>query len=173
MLFLIGKDIELQILRPYTKLGTLYFEPFRSNQVKIKWRELLCRMSLSWVLSCWMSQGQKWLTKFVNWPNHGKSVYTGTTKGGSIIVPMTSCLTGLESAVWQLPIFVFICKTDYSKSFKQEVNHTVILPPLVFPGVYNVCDARIPDKLIRINQRMWSFIISNIRTDQSVNKRFK
>jgi hypothetical protein len=37
---------------------------------------------------------------------------TGNTKGGSITVPLTSCLTGLESAVWQLTIFVFICKTD-------------------------------------------------------------
>jgi len=36
----------------------------------------------------------------------------GNTKGGSITVPLTSCLTGLESAVWQLTIFVFICKTD-------------------------------------------------------------
>jgi hypothetical protein len=32
----------------------------------------------------------------------------GNTKGGSIIVPLTSCLTGLELAVWQLTIFVFI-----------------------------------------------------------------
>jgi hypothetical protein len=31
-------------------------------------------------------------------------------------------------------IFVFICKTDYSKPVKQEVNGTVILPPLVFPA---------------------------------------
>ncbi len=36
----------------------------------------------------------------------------GNTKGGSITVPLTSWLTGLESAVWQLMIFVFICKTD-------------------------------------------------------------
>jgi hypothetical protein len=49
-------------------------------------------------------------------------------KGGSITVPLTSCLTGLESAVWQLTIFVFICKTDYSKPVKQEVNGTVIIP---------------------------------------------
>jgi hypothetical protein len=39
-------------------------------------------------------------------------VSPGNTKGGSITVPLTSCLTGLESAVWQLTIFVFICKTD-------------------------------------------------------------
>ncbi len=58
----------------------------------------------------------------------------GNTKGGSITVPFTSCLTGLESAVRQLTIFVYICKTDKSKPVKQEVNHTVILPPLVCPG---------------------------------------
>jgi hypothetical protein len=51
----------------------------------------------------------------------------GKTKGGSIIVPLTSCLTGLESAVWQLTIFLMF-KTDYSKPVKQEVNGTVILP---------------------------------------------
>ncbi len=32
-------------------------------------------------------------------------------------------------------IFVFICKTDYSKPVKQEVNGTVILPPLVLPAL--------------------------------------
>ncbi len=62
------------------------------------------------------------------------SVRTGNTNEGSITVPLTSCLTGLESTVWQLTIFVFICKTDSSKPVKQEVNITVILPPLVFPG---------------------------------------
>jgi hypothetical protein len=36
----------------------------------------------------------------------------GNTKGGSITVPLTSYLTGLESAVWQLTSFVFMCKTD-------------------------------------------------------------
>jgi hypothetical protein len=61
-------------------------------------------------------------------------VTTGNTKGGSITVPLTSCLTGLESAALKLTIFVFVCKTDLSKPVKQEVNGTVILPPLVFPG---------------------------------------
>jgi hypothetical protein len=36
----------------------------------------------------------------------------GNTEGGSITVPLTFCLTGLESAVLHLTIFVFICKTD-------------------------------------------------------------
>jgi hypothetical protein len=58
----------------------------------------------------------------------------GNTKGGRITVLLASCLTGLESVVWLLTIFVFICKTNKSKPVKQEVNCTVILPPLVFPG---------------------------------------
>ncbi len=64
----------------------------------------------------------------------GVNLKPGNTKGGSITVPLTSCLTGLESAVWQLTIFAFSCKTEYSKPVKQEVNGTVILPPLVFPA---------------------------------------
>ncbi len=35
--------------------------------------------------------------------------------------------------------------------------------PLVFPGLYNVCDARIPDKLIRITQKChYSYSISEL-----------
>ncbi len=55
-------------------------------------------------------------------------ILTGNTKRGSINVLLTSCLPGLESAVWQLTFFVFICKTDLSIPVKQEVNGTVILP---------------------------------------------
>jgi hypothetical protein len=44
--------------------------------------------------------------------NRSQSKEPGNTKGGSFTVPLTSCLIGLESAVWQLTIFVFICKTD-------------------------------------------------------------
>ncbi len=47
------------------------------------------------------------LPTFTKWYN-----LSGNTKGGSITVLLTSCLTGLESAVWQLTIFAFICKTD-------------------------------------------------------------
>jgi hypothetical protein len=52
-----------------------------------------------------------------NWYAHKMShdnllTHPGNTKGGSITVLLTSCLTGLESLVWQLAIFVFICKTD-------------------------------------------------------------
>ncbi len=41
-----------------------------------------------------------------------RNIKSGNTKGGSITVLLASCLTGLESAVWQLIIFLFICKTD-------------------------------------------------------------
>jgi hypothetical protein len=44
--------------------------------------------------------------------SHDRMVKAGNTKGGSITVQLTSCLTGLESAVRLLTIFVFICKTD-------------------------------------------------------------
>jgi hypothetical protein len=61
-------------------------------------------------------------------------VQPGNTKGGSTIVPLTSCLTGLESPLWILTVFVFIYKTGKSSPVKQEVNGTVILSPSVFPG---------------------------------------
>ncbi len=74
-----------------------------------------------------------------------KFVCAGNTKGGSITVQLTSCLTGLKSAVWLLTIFVFICKTDSSKPVKQEVNGTVIRPPVVFPGVcFAACRPKSP-----------------------------
>ncbi len=31
-----------------------------------------------------------------------------SSKGGSITVPLASCLTGLETAVWQLTIFIYL-----------------------------------------------------------------
>ncbi len=67
---------------------------------------------------------------------HERDCFCREYKRGSVTVLLTSCLTGLESAVWQLTIFDFICKTDLSKPDKQEVNSIVILPPLVFPGFW-------------------------------------
>jgi hypothetical protein len=58
----------------------------------------------------------------------------GNTKGGSITVPLTSFLTGLESAVGQLTIFCFYLQNRLIQTSEQGVNGTVILPPLVFPG---------------------------------------
>jgi hypothetical protein len=58
----------------------------------------------------------------------------GSTKGGSITVPLTSCLTGLEWSVLQIKTKIVSCQTADFKPVKQEVNGTVILSPLVFPG---------------------------------------
>jgi hypothetical protein len=63
------------------------------------------------------------------------SVCPGNTKGGSIIVPLTSCLIGLELTVLQFKTKIVSCHTADSKPVNQEVNGTVIIPPLVFPGV--------------------------------------
>ncbi len=58
----------------------------------------------------------------------------GNTKGGSITVPLTSCLTGLNKPVLQIKTKIVNSHTADSKPVKQEVNGTVILPPLVLPG---------------------------------------
>jgi hypothetical protein len=65
---------------------------------------------------------------------HCVKVKPGNTIGGSISVPLTSCLTGLDYSVLQIKTKIVSCHTADSKPVKQEVNGTVILPPLVFPG---------------------------------------
>ena len=58
----------------------------------------------------------------------------GILKGGSITVPLTTCLTHLDWCVLQIKTKIVSCHTANSKPVKQEVNGTVILPLLVFPG---------------------------------------
>jgi hypothetical protein len=58
----------------------------------------------------------------------------GNTKGGTITVPLTSYLTGLDYSVLQIKTKIVSCHTADSTPVKQEVNGTVILPPLVFPA---------------------------------------
>jgi hypothetical protein len=48
---------------------------------------------------------------------------------------LTSCLTGLDQFVLQIKTKIVSCHTADSKLVKQEVNSTMILPPLVFPGL--------------------------------------
>ncbi len=67
-------------------------------------------------------------------------VWSGNTKRESISVPLTSCLTGLYQSVLQIKTKIVSYHTADSKPVKQEGNGTVILPPLVFPGVVSdVC----------------------------------
>jgi hypothetical protein len=65
-------------------------------------------------------------------------VIPGNTKGESINVPLTSCLTGLDLSVLQIKTNIVSCHTADSKPVKQEVNGTVILPPLEFPAPYHL-----------------------------------
>ena len=67
-------------------------------------------------------------------------VESGNTKGASITVPLTSCLTSLDSSVLKIKTKIVSCHTADSKPVKQEVNGTVILPPLAFPGETKHCD---------------------------------
>jgi hypothetical protein len=48
---------------------------------------------------------------------------------------LASGLTGLDLSVLQIKTKIISCLTANSKPVKQEVNGTVILPPLVFPGL--------------------------------------
>ncbi len=57
----------------------------------------------------------------------------GNANWGSITVLLTSCLTGLDYSVLQKKKIVSGHTAD-SKPVEQEVNGTVTLPPLVFPG---------------------------------------
>ncbi len=43
-------------------------------------------------------------------------------------------MTGLNESVLKIKTKIVSCHTADSKPVKQEVNGTVILPPLVFPG---------------------------------------
>ncbi len=58
----------------------------------------------------------------------------GKTKGGSITVQLTSCLTGLDYPVLQIKTKIVSLHTADSRPVKQEANGTVILPLSVFPG---------------------------------------
>ncbi len=59
----------------------------------------------------------------------------GNTKGGSITVPLTSCLTSLDQSVLAIKTKNVSCHRADSKPVKQGVNCTVILPSLVFPDL--------------------------------------
>ncbi len=66
------------------------------------------------------------LVVFPDW-----SIKAGNTKRESITVPLTSCLTCLDKSVLQMKTKIVSCHTADSKPVKQDVNSTVILPPLV------------------------------------------
>ena len=59
----------------------------------------------------------------------------GNTKGGSITVPLTSSLAGLDLSVLQIKTNIVSYHTADSNPVKQEVKGAVIFPPLVFPDL--------------------------------------
>jgi hypothetical protein len=97
---------------------------------------------------------------FISW--HG----AGNTKGGRITVPLTSCLTGLDESVLQIITKIVSWHTAYSKPVQQEVNGTVILPPLVFPAW-----GKFPTllKTTLLNRRVWRS--SDDRQNKAVARR--
>ncbi len=66
------------------------------------------------------------------------NVSSGNIKGGSITIPLTSCLTCWDWPVLQIKTKIASCHTADSKAVKQEVKCTVILPPVVFPGFMRI-----------------------------------
>jgi hypothetical protein len=69
-------------------------------------------------------------------------VSSGNTKGGSITIPLTSCWNDLDESVLEIKTTIVSCHTADSKPVKMEVNCTVILSPLVFPGVMHIIEFR-------------------------------
>jgi hypothetical protein len=67
----------------------------------------------------------------------------GILKGGCITVLLTSCFTGLDWSVLQIKTKIVSCHTADSKPVKQEVNSTVIPPPLVFPATNITLDWKV------------------------------
>ncbi len=66
-------------------------------------------------------------------PTGTKTMEPGNTKGGSITLSLTSCLTGLDKSVLQIKTKIVSCHRADSKPAKQELNRTVIPRPIVFP----------------------------------------
>ncbi len=75
----------------------------------------------------------------------------GNTKRGSITVPLTSCLTGEDYSLLQIKATIVGCHTADTEPVKQEVNGTVILPPLVFPDWTRAATSRVEN-----SAQVWS-----------------
>jgi hypothetical protein len=65
-------------------------------------------------------------------------VYTGNTKGGSITVLLTSCLTGLESAVWQLTTFCFYWQNRLIQTSQIGGQRYSDTSPFSIPWFYSI-----------------------------------
>ncbi len=73
---------------------------------------------------------------------------------------MASCLTGLDLPVLQIKTKIVGCYTANSKTVNQEVNGTVILPPLVYVNQMSVGQIFFDEK--SSNQPCFDKIRSNL-----------
>jgi hypothetical protein len=64
-----------------------------------------------------------------NW--QWRARYQGILKGGSITVPLTSCLTGLESAVWQQKFLLLFWLIQTSTTGQRYSDTSPLLSPAV------------------------------------------
>ena len=106
------------------------------------------------------------------YPTQLCNLKTGCTKGGSIIVPLTSCLTCLDQSVLQIKTKIVSCRKADSKPVKQEDSGTVILTPLVFPGEYldTLCVFKLDELATRGHQINLLIIILHFQLRSNYNE---
>ncbi len=119
---------------PFTKTYLDNAKISKTYWSEAKWAKasfsLVCRALLR--LFLWKQRGFKLASQQPSmWSHSVIDLYIkpGNTKG----VPVTFCLSGLDWYVLQITTKIVSSHTADSKAVKQEVNGTVILPPLVFP----------------------------------------
>jgi hypothetical protein len=86
-------------------------------------------------------------------------------------------LTGLDKSVLQIKTKIVNCHTADSKPVKQEVNGTVILPPLVFPGgsitvLLTSCLAGLDNSVLQIKTKIVSCHTADSKTSQTEGQRY-
>ncbi len=134
------------ILPPLVFPALIFFLSFCEQQPLLRYilRCISCNFkngpnwlsSIFWTPCPFLDRGEESLSNLSNWgvcQIHCN--YTRIREGGRITVPLTSCLTGLNYSFFlQIKTKIVSSHTADSKPVKQEVNCTVILPPLVFPA---------------------------------------
>jgi hypothetical protein len=102
----ISRAKRTSLLRRTVKVFHLMSSSSSSRRIRFAGEVVVMVTPLEWPLG---PEPGVWKRKEPRWgpPSCFSRLSTGNTKGGSITVPLTSWLTRLESAVWQLTIFCF------------------------------------------------------------------
>ncbi len=100
-------------------------------------------------------------------PTLPANIKPGNTKGGSITVMSTSCLTGLESAVWQLTIFGFYMQNRLIQTSQTGGQWYSDTSPLSIPwlnySLINICKLRTLKSFITLApgvQSLYTFTVA-------------